>query len=104
MTTPLIDRLNELVKQLTYLNEILNRNLSALPEKLHPTFRESISLEMSGIKQRINTLHNEINQLMTKCYHLSLDAISYKCNTESKLYLDKNNPSKKSTPLIEENN
>lgn len=91
MTTPLIDRLLLLVKQLNQLNEILKSTLSALPESLHASFNESITIELSGIKENIKRLHTDINSVMSTCYRQSLESIRLKCNADSQYLIKTSN-------------
>lgn len=99
MTTPLINRLNILTKQLLWLNSLLLKTIESMPDSIEETFRASINHEIGIIKTKLNYIHDDINKLMSRCYTKHLDMVKMHCEVETKYTNNKNSPSEKNKLL-----
>lgn len=83
MLTPLLNRLKVIEKQIVYLNDLLNKTVDSVPESLVDQLRDRVSVDISGLKDRMKQLHKEIGEVMSKTYKVYLDSVERACTVES---------------------
>lgn len=101
MTSPILERLDLIKKQLLVLNEMIGRTIEYLPESCVDTFMNKMDDEISGVKFRLNVLHREINEVMKLCYGRSLDAVFIKSSADSKFFVREDNNFKEKLTKLE---
>lgn len=101
MTSPILERLDLIKKQLLVLNEMIGKTIEYLPESCVDTFMNKMDDEISGVKFKLNVLHREINEVMKLCYGRSLDAVFIKSSVDSKFFVREDNNFKEKLTKLE---